>query len=363
MLIECRNVNDGFYRGMDLLAELGVEEASRYGDVLVMLSPVMVRFAEPRERVLFEPVRDANPFFHFMEGLWMLNGQRDVATLKRYNSRIDQFSDDKQTLHGAYGWRWRNHFCTDADESYDQLTAVIDELKKNPLSRRVVLQMWDPVADLCRDGVDLPCNVCVMFRTRADTTGEERKRLLDMTVCNRSNDIVWGLFGANAVHMSMLHEVVAACAGLQVGVYTQFTNNFHGYDATFKPLHERLNYDKTINPYIPYKSGRWQSQPGAPVQPYSMVVDPRTWFNDLHTFMHNLPGGFRTMYANPFFYEVAEPVHNAWMLWKRDDVDRGKRITDAVQHLQVHCRAQDWRMACVEWLQRRMKQPERSDKP
>jgi thymidylate synthase len=355
MLIECRNVNDGFYRGMDLLAELGVPEPSRFGDVLVLPQPVMVRYAEPRERVLFEPVRDANPFFHFMEGLWMLNGQRDVETLKRYNSRIDQFSDDKETLHGAYGFRWRQHFCTDGDEPYDQLFAVMKELENNPLSRRVVLQMWDPVADLGGAGKDLPCNVCVMFRTRMDSQDAGvADRVLDMTVCNRSNDIVWGLFGANAVHMSMLHEVVASCVGLQVGVYTQFTNNFHGYDATFKPLHEKLSYDRPINPYVPFKTGgRWDGKRGQPMQPYPMVVDPRTWFNDLSTFMHNLPGGFRTIYANPFFHEVAEPIHNAWLLWKRTDIDRSRRIAEAVAHLQTHCRAQDWRMACVQWLQRR----------
>jgi thymidylate synthase len=359
MIIECRNVNDGFYRGMDLLAELGIAEASRYGDVLVLPMPVMVRYAQPCERVLFEPARDANPFFHFMEGLWMLNGQRDVETLKRYNSRIDQFSDDKKTLHGAYGFRWREHFCMTDDNALDQLLAVINELKRNPLSRRVVLQMWDPVADLCRDGVDLPCNVCVMFRTRADTIMVDgiRQRILDMTVCNRSNDIVWGLFGANAVHMSMLHEVVANCAGLQVGVYTQFTNNFHGYDATFKPLCEKLNENApvTFNPYIEQKirSGAKTLRVPPTVQPYPMVIDPRTWFSDLSTFMHNLPGGFRTVYANPFFYEVAEPIHNAWMLWKREELPRDRKITEAIAHLQVHCRASDWRIACSEWLQRR----------
>ena len=52
-----------------------------------------------------------------------------------------------------------------------------------------------------------------------------------MTVSNRSNDIIWGTFGANAVHMSMLHEYVASALMLHVGKYTQISDSFHAYTA------------------------------------------------------------------------------------------------------------------------------------
>ena len=48
---------------------------------------------------------------------------------------------------------------------------------------------------------EIPCNTAIYFKVR------EGK--LNMTVSNRSNDVIWGTFGANVVHMSILQEYVA----------------------------------------------------------------------------------------------------------------------------------------------------------
>src|SRR5258708_2083148 len=83
-------------------------------------------------------MRDANPFFHVMETLWMLAGRNDLPWLVRFNKRFASYSDDGgATQPGAYGYRWRNYF------GHDQLMDIILELKQNPDSRRVVLAMWD----------------------------------------------------------------------------------------------------------------------------------------------------------------------------------------------------------------------------
>ena len=50
-----------------------------------------------------------------------------------------------------------------------------------------------------------------------------------MTVCNRSNDMLWGAYGANAVHMSMLQEYLASRLEIAVGEYTQISDSFHVY--------------------------------------------------------------------------------------------------------------------------------------
>jgi hypothetical protein len=94
-------------------------------------------------------------------------------------------------------------------------------LKENPDSRRIVLNMWSAQYDLGRDRKDLPCNTNIYFRV---TDGK-----LNMTVCNRSNDLVWGMLGANVVHMTLLQEFIAAAAGLDLGNYTVMTNNLHLY--------------------------------------------------------------------------------------------------------------------------------------
>jgi hypothetical protein len=48
--------------------------------VLVSQTPVVTCYSAPTQRVLFSPMRDANPFFHLMEALWMLAGRDDVAS-------------------------------------------------------------------------------------------------------------------------------------------------------------------------------------------------------------------------------------------------------------------------------------------
>jgi thymidylate synthase len=53
--------------------------------------------------------------------------------------------------------------------------------------------------------------------------------VLDLTVLCRSNDVVWGAYGANAVHFSVLQEYLAGRIGVDVGVMYQFSNNYHGY--------------------------------------------------------------------------------------------------------------------------------------
>ena len=84
--------------------------------------------------------------------------------------------------------------------------------------------MWDAKKDLTHLNIskDLPCNTHVYFSIRDG--------FLDMTVCNRSNDLIWGCCGANAVHMSYLQEYVAIMCGVDIGFYTQsYLESHHEY--------------------------------------------------------------------------------------------------------------------------------------
>src|SRR5690606_6235064 len=139
--------------------------------------------------------RDANPFLHFFESLWMLAGRNDVDYMTRLVRRFAAYSDDGKTFNGAYGYRWRKWF------GRDQLQQIIGALRSNPQDRRCVLGMWDAGHDLGLQSADLPCNTHIYFRIQDDR--------LNMTVCNRSNDAIWGAVGANVVHMSFLQEYMA----------------------------------------------------------------------------------------------------------------------------------------------------------
>lgn len=347
-VIQARNVHEALQKGMYELSVAGVRRESRAGDVIVSKEPVTTLYEKPEERVLFWASRDANPFFHFMEGLWMLAGRNDVAWISNFSSNISQFSDDGISFHGPYGYRWINHFAKQvpADPNvehdgggfyvpFNQIEEIVRMLKANPNERRCVLQMWDAEVDLGRVGKDVPCNTQIYFKIGTDGR-------LNMTVLNRSNDIIWGAYGANAVHMSMLQEFVAGWVGVPVGRYWQVSNDYHAYLNVFDKTKEVLREDDTFSPYVNGRKGQ------LPVTPFPMINGPiEQWIQDLMMFMDEGPvPGMR----DSFFRKVVGPIWNAWFTWK--DSSNPRRVDDALVQLQS-CKASDWRLACEEWLERR----------
>lgn len=326
------NVHYALPEGLRLLRNKGVESTSRNGPVLVVPGPVTTWYRRPEQRVIFWEERDANPFFHLMESLWMLAGRNDVAFVAQYVQRMRSFSDDGKTLHGAYGHRWRQWF------GFDQLGHIIEALKANPTDRRNVLQMWDARSDLGRNGKDVPCNTQAYFSVGPDGR-------LDMTVCCRSNDVVWGAYGANAVHFSFLQEYVARSIGIPVGQYWQISNNYHGYRKTVDPLM-----------HLAQEADKFDAQSRLAMDPYKlaeiehfpiMQTDPKDWQVDLQMFLGEGPiVGLR----DPFFRRVVIPMEQAYRAYKKTS-DPG-RFAKAKEILE-QCKAMDWRLACTEWIERR----------
>jgi len=346
-VILARNVNDAFYNGLQLLHKEGQRQESRAGKVLVAPYPVVTEYHHPQERVLFRQSRDANPFFHLFEALWMLAGCNDATWLDRFVGDFSaRFAEADGYQHGAYGFRWRHHFDIEGWGPFgepDQIAKVIKLLKANPDDRRVVLTMWDPVADLGHNYKDIPCNTHAYVRVRKDQKltvtepacaggvdlGPERG-VLDLTVCCRSNDAIWGAYGANAVHFSVLQEYLAACIGVGIGTYYQISNNFHAYvDVLMK-----MDLHPERDPY----------QISANITP--IVTVPDAFDQDLKAFMGGALG-FR--YSNAFFELIAIPMFQAHTAWK--DGARQAAV-DIVNTLPVNC---DWRMAAKQWMMKRLK--------
>lgn len=323
-MLTVNNVNEALPEGLKLLSMHGIVRESRVGDVITMPRPVVTNYLQPKRRVLFNRARDPNPYFHFLEALWMLGGRNDVEWITRILSNFGQFSDDGVTFHGAYGYRWRKHFVM------DQILMAASMLKENKAERRAVVAMWDADHDLGAQVKDVPCNTHIYFRI------SPKSGALDMTVCCRSNDIVWGAYGSNVVHMSMLQELVAAIIGVEVGVYSQVSNDYHAY---LKVLEEKPNMDVVSGSITPYDQ----------VDPYPMInVDPKIWLQDLDLFLEN-PESFG--YRDQFFRRVAIPIlrsHEAYR--KRKDPDRFNKALEIINQ----CAAADWRIACIEWLEARM---------
>ena len=333
------NVNQALSEALMQFAINGQPENSRNGECLVYPEPVLTVYKRPTECVLFSPARNANPWFHLFEALWMLAGRRDVEWITQYNSQFKQFSDDGVNFHGAYGHRWRSWFAR------DQLLWVVSELQKRPESRRVVLSMWDPCVDpeyVQQHGKDAPCNTHAYIDCRNDE--------LNITVCCRSNDVWWGAYGSNAVHFSVLQEVLAAMLQVPVGVYRQFSNNLHIYYDKVPQARDReelkeLAFEVSSNDEYCNNSA---------IVPYPVVGNTPVvlWFEDLAQFMRNPLVSDRFTWRSNFFKNVAAPMAEAWHA-RKTKMGTGMQQVDGIAAL-------DWRKACMDWIQR--KEVERVDR-
>ena len=329
-VLRVQNVHEALHKGIRLLKQTGIREESRNGPVLRCPFPVATVYERPWERVIFWPERDANPFFHLYESLWMLAGRNDLKPLLRYVKTFNRFSDDGESLHGAYGERWWRN---------GQLRRIIEQLKKNPLDRRCVLQIWDTYDDMGVDSKDIPCNLTATFQIF------EGK--LNMVVFNRSNDIVWGAYGANAVHFSMLLEYVARMVGVYQGTYTQVSVNWHAYLDTFDKA-EGIMYEELVDPYA-------NSNPNL-VVPVHIDCSPNVLESVVTQLLAEADGKYSVMGSKTYCWadmvRTMFQAHNTYS--SRPAPERFQESLDCLASFpSPHGLRADWIVAGQEWIRRR----------
>jgi hypothetical protein len=316
--IKVTNVNQAMQEGFWHLKTCGVQEASRGGLVIVAPDPVVTTYTRPMERVLFCPQRDANCTFHLMEALWMLAGAQKVDWLLQFNREFFNYAEPDGVMHGAYGYRWRKHF------GGDQLMHAIDKLTADPNTRQAVISMWSPEDDLVGEWRDRPCNTHIYFDLRGG--------VLNMTVCCRSNDALWGAYGSNVVHFSMLQELIASALNALPGVYRQFSNNFHVYQQAPNVGHF-LMYPPAAEEYDAYTRG---------VRPFPMLDIDETYEQFLLD-CEALVQGKNSFYTK-FVHEVAYPMMQTYL---------ARKYGEPYQHHLTSMADCDWKVALVEWINRR----------
>lgn len=323
-VINARNVNVALPEGLRLLKTFGVPQVSRGKTVIEYPEPVATVYSAPWERVLFDEERDANPFFHLMESLWILSGSREVEWIAQFNRRIREFSDDGRTFHGAYGHRLRHY-----GNVGDQLRHVIARLQDEPTTRQAVLSIWDAELDLNVITKDLPCNVMVLLKIRGGR--------LFTTVFNRSNDIIWGLYGANAVQFSILHEYLAASVGVAMGPLTHVSDSFHAYQEN-----DYWQKGSPVGAQDPYRNGEVEASPLI-TRPDELIGEVVRFIADPLDELKEMFAEQASYYRNPIIRDLALPMYAAWVGHKTGN---GAVAADQIG-------PPDWRRACLEWLERR----------
>lgn len=314
MIIEItgRNVPQAYIEGLWAFRTSAKSEDTRNGEAMVLPAPTFLTIQFPEERLLNCPVRNANPFFHCMEFVWMMAGSNEVGWLSQFNKRMVDYADSN-ILRGAYGWRWAN--------PSPQIHDTISLLQGDAGTRQAVLAMWDPVYDGHRAKTsDRPCNTHIYFRV-------DEMDCLNMTVCNRSNDFIWGMMGANAVHMTLLQELIAKAAGFKLGMYHVFSNNCHIY--TGLP-----HFEKIYNSVLPVDVYKGEDR-CENLMPLLAGCDYQTFMLECEDFLQGA-----TTFKSEWLQHVAYPIQQAYLDKKR----RWHWINEII--------ALDWHRVCEDWATR-----------
>ena len=163
------------------------------------------------------------------ELLWFLQGSTNTAYLKDNKVSIwDEWADADGELGPVYGKQWRSWEGADG-QVIDQISWVVDEIRRNPDSRRLVVSAWN-VADLPKMAL-MPCHTLFQFYV-ADGK-------LSCQLYQRSGDIFLGVPFNIASYALLTHMVAQAC-GLQVGDFVHTLGDAHLYSNHFEQAREQL---------------------------------------------------------------------------------------------------------------------------
>ncbi len=163
------------------------------------------------------------------ELLWFLKGETNIAYLRDNKVSIwDEWADADGELGPVYGKQWRRWSASDGSE-IDQIRWVVEEIKRNPDSRRLIVSAWN-VADLPKMAL-MPCHTMFQFYV-ADGK-------LSCQLYQRSGDIFLGV-PFNIASYALLTHMVAQVCGLGVGDFVHTLGDAHLYSNHYEQAREQL---------------------------------------------------------------------------------------------------------------------------
>jgi thymidylate synthase len=163
------------------------------------------------------------------ELIWFLRGETNVRYLKDNGVSIwDEWADADGELGPVYGKQWRSWSAPDG-RSIDQIAWVVEEIRRNPDSRRLIVSAWN-VADLPRMALQ-PCHTMFQFYV-ADGR-------LSCQLYQRSGDIFLGV-PFNIASYALLTHMVAQVTGLAPGDFVHTLGDAHLYSNHFDQAREQL---------------------------------------------------------------------------------------------------------------------------
>lgn len=175
------------------------------------------------------------------ELLWFLRGESNVGWLREHGVSIwDEWADEEGELGPVYGVQWRS-WPTPSGEHIDQISQVIDDIRRTPDSRRLIVSAWNP-ADI-PDMALAPCHALFQFYV-ADGK-------LSCQLYQRSADLFLGV-PFNIASYALLTLMVAQQVGLEPGEFVWTGGDCHIYDNHREQVAEQLTRDPYPYPRLEF---------------------------------------------------------------------------------------------------------------
>lgn len=164
------------------------------------------------------------------ELLWFLKGETNVRYLRENKVTIwDEWADENGELGPVYGKQWRSWQGADG-KTYDQIRSVVEQIRKNPDSRRLIVSAWN-VADVSKMALP-PCHCLFQFYV-ADGK-------LSCQLYQRSADVFLGV-PFNIASYALLTHMMAQVCDLEVGDFVHTFGDVHLYSNHIEQAHEQLS--------------------------------------------------------------------------------------------------------------------------
>ena len=166
------------------------------------------------------------------ELLWFLKGETNISYLKENGVSIwDEWADEHGELGPVYGYQWRSWPGRNG-ETIDQISGLIDQIKNNPDSRRLIVTAWNP-SDVEKMALP-PCHCLFQFYV---SNGK-----ISCQLYQRSADIFLGV-PFNIASYALLTMMIAKILKLELGEFVHTFGDAHLYSNHFEQAKEQLERD------------------------------------------------------------------------------------------------------------------------
>jgi len=211
---------------LDLLQRIlddGAEKGDRTGTGTRSVFGHQMRF-DLREGFPLVTTKKVHTRSVFAELLWFLRGDTNVKWLQDRGVSIwDEWADADGDLGPVYGYQWRS-WPTPTGEHVDQIAQVVENLRRDPDSRRHIVSAWN-VADIPQMAL-APCHALFQFYVAPDPDGGPGR--LSCQLYQRSADVFLGV-PFNIASYALLTHMVAQVTGLRVRDFVHTLGDAHLY--------------------------------------------------------------------------------------------------------------------------------------